>query len=128
MNIYFSALDWKTPGAAARIGYLLVFRLKMRRFDLSAEQSAELDRRIREDGQTYAYLLARNAAKARLPDWAILSKVFRTSAPHALGLPLKLLPMLSKENATGSPAYSRDRSRRSAAVPAATGLTGIWRD
>lgn len=96
VNIYFSAFDWDSPGAVARNGYLLIFRLKLREFQLNAEQAAKVDRQIADDGQTYAYLLARNAAKGRAPDWALLSKIFRTSARHGLGLPLRLLPMLSK--------------------------------
>jgi succinoglycan biosynthesis protein ExoW len=96
VNIFFSAFDWDRPEAVARNGYMLIFRLKMRKLGLSPDQAARIDAFIREDSQTYAYLLIRHAAKGRMPDWKLLARVFRISPFQALALPLRLLPMLSK--------------------------------
>lgn len=96
VNIYFSAFDWDSSDAIARNGYLLIFRLKLRQMGLTSTQAAKIDVQIAEDGKTLAYLLARNMAKGRMPDWRVLSQVLKISLPQAVGLPLRLLPMLSK--------------------------------
>lgn len=98
VNLCFSAFDWNEPEATARHGNLLLFRIKLQRgFDLPPAAAARTARAVAQDGETYAYLLARNAARGRLPDWALLGRLLRTSPRHVAGLPLRLAPMLSKQ-------------------------------
>lgn len=94
VNIFFSAVDWKNPMAAARAGYLMTYRLKLRAFRLSPPQAEMVDAMIRQDKKVYAYLLFRNALRGRLPDQNAFVQVARTSLTDALSLPLMLLPML----------------------------------
>lgn len=98
VNIYFSAFDWDNPEAAARHGYRLLLRIKlMRNFELTPQQASLIGTHLKGDGQVYAYLLARNAAKGRLPNWSVLASLSKASPRHAIGLPLYLLPMLRKQ-------------------------------
>lgn len=98
VNIYFSAFNWDNPEAAARHGYRLMLRIKlMQNFRLTEQQADLIGAHLKGDGQVYAYLLARNAAKGRLPKWSVLANLCRVSPRHALGLPVYLLPMLSKQ-------------------------------
>jgi succinoglycan biosynthesis protein ExoW len=97
VNIYFSAFDWDNPQAAARHGYRLLLRIKlMRNFELTPEQADLIGTHLKGDGEIYAYLLVKHAARGRWPDWSVLARLSRLSPRHVAGLPLYLLPMLRK--------------------------------
>lgn len=89
VNIYFGSFDWNSNKSVARYGYLTLFGLHiLDSFRLEAADIAVVKGRLKANTNAYAYLLVRQLARGKVPDFKLLTALARKSPRRVALMPL----------------------------------------
>lgn len=95
VNVYYEALEWTTAKVADRYGYLVLFLVKAKeQFELSRQQNAIIDRRLKRYTRAYGYLFIRFLSKRQFPSLPVAQKIFARDPWRIVLIPYYFLSVL----------------------------------